>query len=133
MPLTLCMYVCMYVCIPSSRNILSLTVVYMFQLDLVCKRSQLAEFSQTLVILGQAIGASCFTPMADKFGRRIIHVLCHIGLFVSSLALSFSQNYVTFAILRFLIGAFQQVIIFTTVIFLNIMMSLRLLVCLAYQ
>ena len=80
-----------------------------FQLDLVCERSGLAELSQTLVILGQAIGSLGFTPMADKFGRRIIHVLSHIGLFVASLAMSFSPNYIMFAILRCLIGAFQQV------------------------
>ncbi|XP_033751011.1 solute carrier family 22 member 5-like [Pecten maximus] len=76
--------------------------------DLVCDRAQLSEFSQTLVILGQAFGAAIFTSLADKFGRRKIHVLGHISLFTISFAIAWSPNYTVFAVLRFILGAVQQ-------------------------
>ncbi|XP_060085901.1 organic cation transporter protein-like [Ylistrum balloti] len=76
--------------------------------DLVCDRAELAEFSQTLVILGQAFGAAIFTSLSDRFGRRKVHVLGHISLFTISFAIAWSPNYTVFAVLRFILGAVQQ-------------------------
>ncbi|XP_069138043.1 organic anion transporter 3-like [Argopecten irradians] len=76
--------------------------------DLVCDRAELAEFSQTLVILGQAFGAAIFTSLADRFGRRTVHVLGHISMFATSFAIAWAPNYTVFAVLRFILGAVQQ-------------------------
>ncbi|KAJ8316408.1 hypothetical protein KUTeg_006422 [Tegillarca granosa] len=77
--------------------------------DLVCKNAEFAEFTQTLVIIGQATGAAIFTQFSDRFGRKPVHVLAHIGIFAIALAMAFAPNFLTFAILRYLVGTFQQV------------------------
>ncbi|XP_021368562.1 solute carrier family 22 member 8-like [Mizuhopecten yessoensis] len=76
--------------------------------DLVCDRAELSEFSQTLVILGQAFGAAIFTSLADRFGRRKVHIFGHISLFSVSFAIAWAPNYTVFAVLRFFLGAVQQ-------------------------
>ena len=82
---------------------------YLFQWDLVCGHSSLAEVSQTLVMAGQAFGAMIFTSLSDKYGRKPSHIFSHIGLMLVALATAFSPNYTSFAIFRFLTGALQQV------------------------
>ncbi|XP_069136847.1 organic cation transporter protein-like [Argopecten irradians] len=76
--------------------------------DLVCDRAELAELSQTLVILGQACGSAIFTSLADKFGRKKVHIFGHISLFATSFAIAWSPNYTVFAVLRFILGAVHQ-------------------------
>lgn len=75
----------------------------------MCGLDELAELSQTLVMVGQAVGAFIFTSLSDKFGRKPVHVLCHSGLFLVALATGFVPNYVLFAVMRTLTGALQQV------------------------
>ena len=83
--------------------------VCLFQWDLVCGSDELAELSQTLVMIGQAVGAFIFAPMADRIGRKSVHVGCHICLFGITLATSFAPSYIWFALMRTLTGFFQQV------------------------
>lgn len=84
--------------------------------DLVCKNAEFAEFTQTLVIIGQATGAAIFTQFSDRFGRKPVHVLAHIGIFAIALAMAFAPNFLTFAILRYLVGTFQQGIVMTNTV-----------------
>ncbi|XP_060085889.1 organic cation transporter protein-like [Ylistrum balloti] len=87
--------------VPKDRTIVS-------EWDIVCDSAELSEFSQTLVIIGQAVGAVIFTSLSDRYGRRKIHVLGHILLFVISFSIAWSPNYTVFAVLRFVLGAVQQ-------------------------
>jgi len=75
----------------------------------VCGREELAELSQTLVMIGQTVGAFLFTSLADRYGRKKIHVICHICLFGVVLATAFAPNYGSFAAFRALMGGLQQV------------------------
>ncbi|KAJ8316721.1 hypothetical protein KUTeg_005727, partial [Tegillarca granosa] len=77
---------------------------FVTELDLVCERAGLSELSQTLIMIGQAFGAAIFTSLADRYGRKPIHVFCHIGLFGITLGLAFIQSYTAFAVLRFFVG-----------------------------
>ncbi|XP_060576174.1 organic cation transporter protein-like [Ruditapes philippinarum] len=76
--------------------------------DLVCERKELAEVSQTLVMLGQGFGAFIFTSLSDRFGRKRIHIVCHVTLFGIALATAFVPNFSSFAVMRILTGGFQQ-------------------------
>ncbi|KAK3097972.1 hypothetical protein FSP39_014956 [Pinctada imbricata] len=87
--------------IPKDRS-------FVTEWDLVCDRSALAEFSQTLAMIGQAIGATVCTSLADRFGRKTITVSSHLCILTLGIAIAFSPNYTVFAILRFFIGIFQQ-------------------------
>lgn len=80
------------------------------QYDLVCEQETLGELTQTILILGQAIGAAIFTPLADKYGRKVIHVGCHIAMTAVGLIIAFSPNYTTFVILKLVTGVFLEVL-----------------------
>ena len=60
-------------------------------------------------MIGQAVGALIFTPMADKIGRKPVHVFCHICLFITVSVTSFVPSYLWFAVMRALTGVFQEV------------------------
>lgn len=76
--------------------------------DLVCDRSSYAELSQTLIMLGQAVGAFVFTSLSDRFGRKPVNIGCHVTLFVVALATAFMPNFIEFAAFRLITGTFQQ-------------------------
>ena len=47
--------------------------------------------------------------VSDRFGRKVVMVFSHIGLFAVVLGTSFCQSYTAFIVLRILTGAVQQV------------------------
>ena len=49
--------------------------------------------------------------VSDRFGRKVVMVFSHIGLFAVVLGTSFCQSYTAFIVLRILTGAVQQVIV----------------------
>ncbi|OWF49592.1 organic cation transporter protein-like [Mizuhopecten yessoensis] len=76
--------------------------------NLVCDQSGVGELGQTLVMAGQIVGATLFTSLADRYGRKPVFVSTHLLLFIMSLSLTFVPTFVVFAIMRFVIGALQQ-------------------------
>ncbi|KAJ8303935.1 LOW QUALITY PROTEIN: hypothetical protein KUTeg_017518 [Tegillarca granosa] len=70
----------------------------------------MGELSQTLVTVGQALGATFFTSLSDRYGRKPVFIFTHLCLFIVSLILAFVPTYPTFAFLRLLIGTLQQII-----------------------
>ncbi|KAL4237193.1 hypothetical protein ACF0H5_005573 [Mactra antiquata] len=85
----------------SSRSLVS-------EWDLVCDRKELAELSQTLMMFGQGLGAFIFTSLADRYGRKFIHIICHCSLFAVTLASALIPSFSYFAVLRTLTGGIQQ-------------------------
>lgn len=79
------------------------------QWGLVCENEALADVSQTLLMIGMCVGAFSFTTLADKYGRKLFHVGCHMGLLAVGVAQAFVPNFVAYLPLRFFLGAFQQV------------------------
>ncbi|KAL5004747.1 hypothetical protein ScPMuIL_018203, partial [Solemya velum] len=96
MPITNCQHGINY-SVPEDRTIVT-------EFDLVCDRGSMKDLTQTLLMLGLGVGALLFTPMSDKFGRKPLNVSVHIVSFILSIGISFSPNYIVYAILRFLIG-----------------------------
>ncbi|XP_061163153.1 solute carrier family 22 member 21-like [Saccostrea echinata] len=76
--------------------------------NLVCNREGLGAMSTTMVMVGQTLGASLFTPMADKYGRKVMVYTTFISMTVCTLLGAIVPWFAVFVILRFLIGAFQQ-------------------------
>ena len=68
--------------------------------------------SQSLIQLGQGVGAVFFTSMSDRFGRKPVHTFSYISLLIVGLASAFLHNFLPFAVLRFMTGMLQQVISF---------------------
>jgi len=67
------------------------------------------ETSQSVFNFGVMVGAIIFTTMADRLGRKPIHLACQYAMFGLGLAVAFAPNYVTFVVLRFFLGAVREV------------------------
>ncbi|KAK7481092.1 hypothetical protein BaRGS_00027632 [Batillaria attramentaria] len=72
--------------------------------DLVCDRAPLAQLSQTLVMAGMFVGASCVAPFADRYGRKTVHVGCHVLLLCVAIGMAFMPSYPGYMVLKFLAG-----------------------------
>ncbi|XP_062590702.1 organic cation/carnitine transporter 2-like [Saccostrea cucullata] len=76
--------------------------------NLVCNREGLGAMSTTILMVGQTLGASLFTPMADKYGRKVLVYTTFLSMTICTLLGAVVPWFPVFVILRFLIGAFQQ-------------------------
>ncbi|XP_005109395.1 organic cation transporter-like protein [Aplysia californica] len=85
------------------------------QFGLVCGRANLARLTQTLVIAGQGIGAVLTTIVSDRLGRKIVLVSTNLALLPLGLVNAYAPNFAVFACTKFLIGAFQQGIVTSSV------------------
>ncbi|ELT94945.1 hypothetical protein CAPTEDRAFT_62237, partial [Capitella teleta] len=76
--------------------------------NLVCDKNYLMETSQSVFSVGVMCGAVVFTALADRFGRKKVHLGCQYSMLVIGLIIAFAPNYITFVILRFLQGAVRE-------------------------
>ncbi|XP_077295935.1 organic cation transporter protein-like isoform X2 [Arctopsyche grandis] len=72
--------------------------------DLICEKSWLADFTQTIFMLGILVGSISFGAISDRFGRRLPLVGAVILQLVSGIAASLTPEYWSFTILRFILG-----------------------------
>ena len=68
------------------------------------------ETSQTIFNGGVMVGALLFPALADRCGRKPIHLMCQWLLVVVGLITAFSPNFTFFAVFRFLGGALREVV-----------------------
>lgn len=78
----------------------------------MCVRAYLSELSTTLYMAGSMIGALLISPMADKFGRRLVLLICLVVQAVAGVCVSWSPSYTVFTALRFIVGFFNMVKLF---------------------
>ncbi|PIK62276.1 putative organic cation transporter protein [Apostichopus japonicus] len=78
--------------------------------DLVCARDILPDLSQSIMVIGFAVGSLLAGPLADKCGRRPTLLLGSIVYLIIGLLVSFSPNYVVYVCLRSLLGAVMFVV-----------------------
>ena len=88
----------------SDKKIFHLHEHLLFQFDLVCDRSWLVSFTQTILVCGMTVGSMVISPLPDQFGRKPVHLIGVFLLAMFSLATSFSYHYITFVVLRFITG-----------------------------
>ncbi|XP_048736819.2 organic cation transporter protein-like [Ostrea edulis] len=81
---------------------------FVTEFDLVCGRSGLTELTQTMTMAGQGIGAMLVSSLADRFGRKTVHICSHLAVYMLGFGIAFAPNYTVLLILRFIIGAVQQ-------------------------
>ncbi|XP_076465344.1 solute carrier family 22 member 7-like [Babylonia areolata] len=78
------------------------------EFDLVCNRKLLGSLVQTLVIAGQGIGAVLASIVSDRYGRKPTMIGSQFALFLLGMGVGLSPSYPVLAVLKFLIGGFQQ-------------------------
>ncbi|KAL4227595.1 hypothetical protein ACF0H5_013038 [Mactra antiquata] len=86
---------------------------YAYEWNLVCSRSNLAALAQSLALAGQGIGAMIMSHLADRYGRKTVHVISHICVMITMIIMAFSKNITMLLALRLVGGTFQQGIVCT--------------------
>ncbi|XP_062595386.1 organic cation transporter-like protein, partial [Saccostrea cucullata] len=77
-------------------------------LDLFCDRAYLAEVLQSLLFVGQMVGAAFASSLSDRFGRKTVYLGSTLLTFIIGISVAFAENYITLAILKFILGVLQQ-------------------------
>ena len=65
--------------------------------------------SVSIYFFGVMIGVIICGLLSDRFGRRKVIIMTMFGQIIVGIVLSFSPNYTSFAILRFIHGFFMEV------------------------
>ena len=84
-------------------------VILILQWDLVCKRDYLPEMSNMVFNLGVMVGGMLFGFLSDKFGRKKSFISALLIQCVTGSVTALSPNLAVFTILRFIVGACEQV------------------------
>ncbi|GAU93956.1 hypothetical protein RvY_05807-3 [Ramazzottius varieornatus] len=77
-------------------------------MDLICDRSSLVSLASVLYFLGQVVATPLAGWAADKYGRRPTLLISYGVYAVLETALVFSRDYISFVLLRFLVGVARQ-------------------------
>ncbi|XP_013147373.1 PREDICTED: organic cation transporter protein-like [Papilio polytes] len=71
---------------------------------LICSRSWLASFTQTVLQFGILLGSILFGFLSDRYGRKNTFLVSITALIVFGFAIPFAPDYTTFTVLRFFLG-----------------------------
>jgi len=80
----------------------------MNEFSLVCDKEYLGMLSVSIYFCGVMIGVIICGLLSDRFGRRKVIIMTMFGQIIVGIVLSFSPNYTSFAILRFIHGFFME-------------------------
>jgi len=98
----------------------------MNEFSLVCDKEYLGMLSVSVYFCGVMIGVIICGLLSDRFGRRKVIIMTMFGQIIVGIALSFSPNYTSFAILRFAHGFFMEGLPSTSFVMLMEMMPSKL-------
>ncbi|XP_059179046.1 organic cation transporter protein-like [Physella acuta] len=103
--------------------------------DLVCVRAYLSELSTTLYLIGSMCGALLISPLSDRFGRRLVLLVCLLSQAVMGACVAASPNYAVFTTLRFIVGFFNMGIALSTYVMMTEIFpaSQRTIPCCGFQ
>jgi len=80
-----------------------------FQFQLVCDNTYKISLSTTIFFLGVFAGAFVFGFISDQIGRKKTLALCLYVQIPVSFGIAFAPNWITFCVLRFILGVWLQV------------------------
>ena len=86
-----------------------INALILFQFSLVCDKKYLGMLSASIFFFGTMTGAIIFGILSDRFGRKKVIIITIIGQIIAGIALSLSPNYISYAVLRFMLGLFTEV------------------------
>ncbi|RUS71167.1 hypothetical protein EGW08_021067, partial [Elysia chlorotica] len=90
-------------CVYGNEYRLPQNTSFVSQFHLVCALDWVARLSQTMLFLGQGIGAYLTSYFSDRFGRKTIIVASNFGLLVCGLIVAFAPDPIIFMIFKVLI------------------------------
>jgi len=81
---------------------------FISEFDLVCGREYMIGLTQTLLTVGQLLGAFVFPIFSDRFGRKPVLIVTSILGLGTSIGMALSTNYDMFVTMKFLMGFVYQ-------------------------
>lgn len=69
----------------------------------------MVELSTTIYMVGSALGAALISPLSDRFGRKLVMLICLWIQGALGVIVAFVNSYVLFVIIRFFIGFLNMV------------------------
>ncbi|XP_078661285.1 organic cation transporter protein-like isoform X2 [Branchiostoma floridae x Branchiostoma belcheri] len=75
------------------------------EFNLVCEKSTLNSLSQSIYMAGVLVGAIGFGQLSDLIGRKKTLFISLLLMLVFGVVVAFSPEYITFVIMRFIVGA----------------------------
>lgn len=82
----------------------------------MCYKDYLPRVGQSLMLAGFAVGSVLGGPVADKYGKKPTLLVSLVVMNILGLSVSVSQGFLTYGLLRFLIGSVFKVrlLLYTT-------------------
>ncbi|XP_076444342.1 solute carrier family 22 member 6-like [Babylonia areolata] len=74
------------------------------EFDLVCDQAALLDLTQMLLAVGQFLGSLYLPAVADRLGRKRMHIIAHALTAVSGVAVALSPSYVVLAVSKVFVG-----------------------------
>ncbi|XP_058804844.1 organic cation transporter protein isoform X2 [Phymastichus coffea] len=73
--------------------------------DLVCDREWMRAFSDSVFMVGVALGSTLFGALSDKYGRKPIFFLSLIIQLLGGIVVAFAPEFVTYIVFRAIVGS----------------------------
>ncbi|XP_075067343.1 solute carrier family 22 member 13-like [Mixophyes fleayi] len=74
------------------------------EFDLVCKRKEQTNISQSIYMLGLLIGSLIFGPLGDRIGRRPVILISVLLMLTFGVGAAFVTDFYTYIVLRCVVG-----------------------------
>ncbi|XP_077988709.1 organic cation transporter protein-like [Glandiceps talaboti] len=93
--------------------------------DLVCDKGAYVDISQAVFMTGLMFGSITFGQLSDIFGRRPVWFISLWTQLVVAVGVAFTQNYISFTVLRFFVGFIEQGVDITSYVMVTEMFTPR--------
>ncbi|XP_070542002.1 organic cation transporter protein-like [Ptychodera flava] len=93
--------------------------------DLVCDKSAYVDISQAVFMSGVMIGSVTFGQLSDIFGRKPVWLFSIWTQLVFAVGVAFTQNYISFTVVRFFVGFIEQGVDITSYVMVTEMFTPR--------
>ncbi|XP_069874012.1 organic anion transporter 7-like isoform X2 [Dipodomys merriami] len=91
--------------------------------DLVCEFQSLTSICKFILTLGILLGNTLCGHLTDRFGRRLIMIICVLNLAIADTCAAFAPTFLLYSVLRFLAGISIPVILTNSTVLRQVLLG----------